>query len=172
MNRYLSDARRRELAMPAAVWWRLAYTVTTGEDGRAAAGVDPAWRQGLLTALDHAMVTACDAGDALRTRKIVASVRRIRAEVLDTWAGREITDIILAAHEWLRILTEADVIRIVDGSPFAIAYDALCAALHDLPENAERLAERDDAGRELGLELLRRFQVRGLYNQLRIEIAA
>jgi hypothetical protein len=162
---YLSARQRRELVLLPSIVYGLAWMMLSdGNQDRAKPDVDPDFRTRILELLGNAMLEPVQDLPRADQIKTLTRLRPLRLWLLEPWEHyTDIAQVMIGVHELLRLLTEAGYLTIVEGSSFALAWDELVAAITEHECNTERFARCDAAGRETGLEMLRRLQSKGLY---------
>lgn len=142
---YLSDKRRVELALPAALLHRIFAACIEHSKG-SAEGEEFEYDREVITALRVAAIEPLEGLDPRRQRKLAVRVTRMQAQILDPFEDRPIMVCFLFVLYWLKGLLDDGTLVLIDGSPFEQAVSALIPELskhEDLWEAMEKSAVKN-----------------------------
>jgi hypothetical protein len=172
---YLSARRRRELVLLPQMVFGLAWQVLSdGNNDRPREGVDAAFRHRVLDRLENAMLEPIQDLPRDEQIKTLGRLRKVRLWLLEPWEhSADVFQIMVGAHELMRLLQEAGYLALVEGSSFALAWDEFVTELTELEANAARIEMVEPEGRAMAVVLLRRLQSKGLFcDPALVELAA
>ncbi len=150
---YLSDARRVELALPAALLYRVFSTcVARVSDNPPPTDEELANDKLVLHWLATAAAEPLVGVDPRKAASLARRISRLQAEILMPYEDRPIMTVFLVVLRWLQGMLEHGVLVLVEGSAFDRAATEILANLERFPDlmegvdksaskNARRIAE-------------------------------
>lgn len=149
---YLSDRRRVELALPAALLYRIFGTCIANAE-ESPENAETEYDREVIEALRIAAWEPLDGIDRKKQAKLASRINRMQAEIMLPFEDRPIMVCFLFVLFWLKGLLDDGTLELIEGSPFDTAVSALIPELakHDdlwqameksAAKNARKLTER------------------------------
>jgi len=158
-RRHLSERRRVELMLPGLIALRLAHVmIPVGAD-------ETAQVEAAKAAFDATAMEAVADLPPKDQEHIRVRATRLRAWLLDAYAGRAGLTVLQAFTLWLTDLHERGVLVIADGCDFLTHWDTVADGILRHPDNVEGLERCRRSAARMAAEWRRRLEQRGYYRE-------